>query len=82
MDYTKYSVKPLVLGLLSVILSFFIFTVPVSYVLGIIGTIMGYKAIQSSGKTGFVLSLIGMIISSIVLYLALYSVKLFYLFLI
>lgn len=78
MDYTKYSVKPLVFGLLSLIFSFCIFTVPVSYVLGIIGTIMGYKAIKASGKSGFVLSLIGMIISSIVLYFSLYGATLLF----
>lgn len=78
MDYTKYSVKPLVLGLLSLIFSFCIFTVPVAYVLGIIGTVMGYKASQTSGRAGFVLSLIGMIISSIVLYISLYGVSLLF----
>lgn len=68
MDYSKYSAKPLVLGLLSLILSFNILSVPIAYIISILGTVIGYKAIKVSGKTGFVLSLIAMIISSIMLF--------------
>lgn len=67
MDYSKHTGRPLVLGILSVVLSLLYLPAPIAFVLGIIGTITGYKAREVSGKSGFVLSLIGLIASSLIL---------------
>jgi hypothetical protein len=67
-DYKKYTVKPLVLGILSVIFAVFVPFAPIAMVLGIIATIMGYKARAVSGSSGFILGIVGMAISAIVMF--------------
>lgn len=69
MEDIKYNSKPLVFGILATIFSLVPPLSFLAFVLGMIGTVIGYRKKETIGNTGWILSLTGMAISSIIMIL-------------